>query len=123
MRYGITSIALFIEKGEKALKNMGDDRRYAYAVMQEGDRRDDNIATITELVQLKKVLAELKSGANGGLHTLLYRLESDVCNMSARVLEDYVLDSNHCNDAEGPRHKNRSAVDLRMLLCQMKQLV
>ena len=50
MRYGITSIELFIEKGEKALKNMGDDRRYAYAVMQEGDRRDDNIATIGEWV-------------------------------------------------------------------------
>ncbi len=55
---------------------MEDDRRYAYAVMQEGDRRDDNIATIGEWVQLKEVLAELKSGANGGLHALLYRLES-----------------------------------------------
>lgn len=39
------------------------------------------------------------------------------------ILYDYVLDSNHCNDAEGQRHKNRSGVDLRMLLYQMKQLV
>lgn len=84
--YGITSIASFIEKGEKALTHMADDRRSAYAVMEEGDPRDGNIATIGEWVQLKEVLAELKSGANGGLHALLYRLESVVCNMSARVL-------------------------------------
>ena len=83
VRHVITSITLFIEKGEKALENMTDDRRYEYAVMQEGDRRDDNIATIGEWVQLKEVLSELKNGANGGLHALLYRLESVVCNMSA----------------------------------------
>jgi len=40
-----------------------------------------------------------------------------------KILHDYVKDRNHRNETEGTSHKDRSRVDLRMLLCQMEQLV
>lgn len=88
MHYGITSIVLFIEKGEAALENIAADRKYEYEVMQEGDRWDERIVSIGEWLILHDVLDDLKSQPNGHvrpnghvathdtLHALLYRLQN-----------------------------------------------
>ena len=88
--YDITSIALFIEKGEAALENIAADRKYEYEVMQEGDRWDERIVSIGEWLILHGVLDDLKSQPNGHvrpnghvathdtLHALLGRLRLGV---------------------------------------------